>query len=170
MIYSRGQAQLQIDPRLAADLDAGASPPPPDVERAPVVEVERPGAVDAGRPVVPAAGRPPSPVAAPRQEGRARRRPAEVTEAELLAALRESAWDLKAAGDRLGVPRPSMYDLIDKCPGIRTVGDLSAEEIARCFEACDGDLDRMVERLEVSRRGLRRRVGELGLGSGRTAR
>jgi two-component system nitrogen regulation response regulator GlnG len=178
VIYSRGQAQLQIDPRLAAELDAGASPPPPDVERLPVLDVERPVVVDVERPVaraaeppvVAAAGRPPAPVSEIRHEGRLRRRPSEVTEAELLAALREAAWDLKAAGDRLGVPRPSMYDLIDRCPGIRTAGDLSAEEIARCFEACGGDLDRMVERLQVSRRGLHRRVGELGLGRGKPVR
>jgi two-component system nitrogen regulation response regulator GlnG len=179
VIYSRGQAQLQIDPRLAAELDAGASPPPPpDVERLPELDVERPVAADAERPVAAAAEPPvvaatkrsPALVAETRQEGRVRRRPSEVTEAELLAALREAAWDIKAAGDRLGVPRPSMYDLIDKCPSIRTVGDLSAEEISRCFETCDGDLDRMVERLQVSRRGLRRRLGELGLGRGRTAR
>ncbi|HEX8111637.1 MAG TPA: sigma 54-interacting transcriptional regulator [Kofleriaceae bacterium] len=180
VIYSRGQAQLQIDPRLAAELDAGASPLPVDAERLPVLEVERPVAVSerplaaaAERPVDTTAvdvGRPPAQDAETRQKGRARRRPSDVTEEELRAALREAAWDLKAAGDRLGVPRPSMYDLIERCPGIRTVGDLSAEEISRCFEACDGDLDRMVEHLQVSRRGLRRRVGELGLTHRRTAR
>jgi two-component system nitrogen regulation response regulator GlnG len=210
VIYSRGQAQLQIDPRLATLLDAGASPTPAEVERLPVHAVERPlaaaaeppvtagaersmteaagrpAAVVAGRPVVASAERSPAaavqrPVAAGsrppqapdrevRLDPRARRRPSEVTEAELLAALREAAWDLKAAGDRLGVPRSSMYDLIERCPGVRTVGDVSAEEIVRCFDACDGDLDRMADRLQVSRRGLRRRVSELGLANNRPAR
>jgi two-component system nitrogen regulation response regulator GlnG len=37
------------------------------------------------------------------------------------------------------------------------------EEIERCHRECGGDLDRMAERLEVSRRALGRRVKELGL-------
>ena len=46
---------------------------------------------------------------------------------------------------------------------MRTAGDLSSDEIERCFRECAGDLDRMAERLEVSRRALGRRVKELGL-------
>jgi two-component system nitrogen regulation response regulator GlnG len=42
---------------------------------------------------------------------------------------------------------------------------LSVEEIARCHRECQGDLDAMVRRLEVSKRALGRRLKELGLGS-----
>ena len=73
---------------------------------------------------------------------------------------------MKAAADRLGIPRSSIYDLIDKNPHIRTAGDLSVEEITRCFRECAGDLDAMAQRLEVSKRALGRRIKELGLGSG----
>jgi len=45
------------------------------------------------------------------------------------------------------------------------VGDLSTEEITRCFQECGGDLDAMVQWLEVSKRGLQRRLRELGLTS-----
>ena len=93
----------------------------------------------------------------------ARRKPSEITEDELLEALRACAWDLKAAADRLRIPRPSIYDLIDKRPHIRTAGDLDADEIARCFRDCAGDLDAMAARVQVSRRALQRRVKELGL-------
>jgi two-component system nitrogen regulation response regulator GlnG len=92
-----------------------------------------------------------------------RRKAAEVAEGELLDALRGCAWDLKAAADRLRIPRPSIYDLIEKSASIRTAGDLDADEIVRCFHACAGDLDAMVAQLEVSRRALHRRVRELGL-------
>jgi two-component system, NtrC family, nitrogen regulation response regulator GlnG len=136
VIGSRGQPQLQSDPRLAEELFAAAPPL-------------------AGRPC----SLPPSPEAATTP----RRKPSEVTEQELLAALREHAWDLKAAADRLGVPRSSIYDLIDKCPTIRTAGDLSAEEITKCFRECRGDLGAMVQRLSVSSRALNRRIKELGL-------
>ena len=53
--------------------------------------------------------------------------------------------------------------LIDRSSSLRTVGDLSTEEITRCFRECKGDLDAMVRRLEVSKRGLQRRIRELGL-------
>jgi two-component system nitrogen regulation response regulator GlnG len=137
VIGSRGQGQLQIDARLAAELDAEADPLP--ARAAPAV-TRKAGA--------------PSP----------RRKPAEVTEAELLAALREHAWDLQAAADRLRIPRPSIYDLIEKSSSIRTAGDLGAEEIERCYRECGGDLDSMGARLQVSRRALGRRLREMGLG------
>jgi two-component system nitrogen regulation response regulator GlnG len=136
VIGSRGQPHLQLDPRLAQEL-AGAGAPPP------------------GRPGI-----------APMQEEKPaapRRKPSEVSEQELLTALREASWDLKAAADRLGLPRSSIYDLIEKSPGIRTAGNLSTEELTRCYHECQGDLDAMVRRLEVSKRALSRRLKELGL-------
>jgi two-component system, NtrC family, nitrogen regulation response regulator GlnG len=137
VIGSRGLAGLQANPRIEQELEASASPMP-------------------GRPApeAPPAQQEPSP---------ARRKPSEVPDAELLAALRGTAWDLKAAAERLGITRPSLYMLIDRSPSLRTVGDLSSEEITRCFHECKGDLDAMVQRLEVSKRGLQRRVRELGL-------
>ena len=85
-------------------------------------------------------------------------------EHELFAALRACSWELQAVADRLGIPRPSVYALIKRFPQVRTAGDLSPEEIGRCFHECRGDLDAMVERLQVSRRALQRRIRELGLG------
>ena len=93
-----------------------------------------------------------------------RRRPADVSEDELRAALREAAWDLQAAADKLGIPRPSMYDLLKKHPGIRTAMDLSEAEIAAAYRAHGGDLDAMARALEVSARALKRRMKELKVG------
>jgi two-component system nitrogen regulation response regulator GlnG len=146
VIGSRGHPSLRIDPRLEQELDAATTPPPERL--APTPSAAEPKA------------------AAPEtKEGKAasRRRPSDITEQELVAAMRESAWDLQATADRLGIPRPSIYDLIAKSPTIRTAGDLSAEEITRCFRECQGDLDAMVPRLEVSKRALSRRIRELGL-------
>ncbi|MBF5045005.1 sigma-54-dependent Fis family transcriptional regulator [Aggregicoccus sp. 17bor-14] len=134
VIGNRGQAVLQLDAALAQEL-----------AQAPSARAPEPAAPE------PAAQEP------------ARRKPSDVTEAELLAALRESAWDLKASAARLGISRPSLYDLIDRSPGIRTAGDLSPAELQRAFAECEGDLDRMVQRLEVSRRALTRRLKELAL-------
>jgi two-component system nitrogen regulation response regulator GlnG len=133
VIGSRGRPQVTLDPRLEAELGEEVTP-----------------AVNRASPAREAAGKP-------------RRRPSEIGEAELLAALRESAWDLKGASDLLGIPRSSIYDVIDRCPGIRTAGELGAAEIEQCFAACGGDLDAMVQRLQVSGRALKRRLKELGL-------
>jgi two-component system, NtrC family, nitrogen regulation response regulator GlnG len=134
VIGSRGRPCLQIDLPIMGALDAAAAPPD-------------------------AAELAPEPDQAPAR----RRKSTEVTEQELITALRESAWDVKAAADRLGVPRSSIYDLMERSPNIRTARDLRADEITRCFRDCGGDLDAMARRLEVSKRALGRRVKELAL-------
>jgi two-component system, NtrC family, nitrogen regulation response regulator GlnG len=92
------------------------------------------------------------------------RRPSDVSEGELLAALRRSRWDLKAAALGLRVSRTSLYAMVESCPRVRRAGDLAPEEIADCFRLCGGDVERMVDRLEVSKRALLRRIRELRLG------
>jgi two-component system nitrogen regulation response regulator GlnG len=146
IIGSRGMPRLQINPRLEQELDAAVplrreAPPAPSTAKA-----------------APAAKEPTA-----KEPSASRRKPSEVTDQELVEALRSTSWDLKAAADRLGITRPSLYLLIDKSPSLRTAGDLSSEEISRCFHECGGDLDTMVQRLEVSKRGLQRRLRELGL-------
>jgi two-component system nitrogen regulation response regulator GlnG len=136
VIGSRGLPQARLDPRLADELG----------EPAPLAE------------------HPSTPIAVAAALGSSRRRkPSEVTEQELLEALQGCEWDLKAAADRLRIPRPSMYDLIEKSAHLRTAGDVGADEIAACFHECGGDLDAMVARLQVSKRALNRRIKELGL-------
>ncbi len=139
VIGSRGLPGLVASQRIEQELDAAPAAPaaPPEPAASPPPEVE--------------------PTTPPR------RKPSEVSDQELLEALRATSWDLKAAAERLGITRPSLYMLIDKSSSLRTAGDLSPEEITRCFRECQGDLDAMVQRLEVSKRGLQRRVRELGL-------
>jgi len=141
VIGNRGQPQLQLDAQLEQELAASKS-----------VTV----------------GRPASERVVSGSKASSRRRPANISETELLAVLRECGWDFQAAADRLGIHRTSIYDLIERSPSIRTAGELSVEEITRCYEECGGNLDAMVRRLEVSKRALGRRVKELGLGSTET--
>lgn len=91
------------------------------------------------------------------------RRPSEVGEDELLAALRDSRWDLKAAALALRVSRTSLYALIEESPRIRKASDLSIEEIERSFHENRGDVEMMAERLEVSKKALGRRLREMKL-------
>ncbi len=91
------------------------------------------------------------------------RRPEDVREDELLAALRENRWRLQPTAAQLGISRSSLYDRIDRSPNIRKAADLGREEIEACSGRFGGDLDAMVEELEVSKRGLQRQMKKLGM-------
>jgi two-component system nitrogen regulation response regulator GlnG len=147
VIGSRGLPYLRVDARLEQELDSVAASVPGQT-----VTTRAPSAAPSEEPETV-------------EDKVARRKPSDVGEQELLEALRASSWDLKATADRLGIPRSSVYVLIDKSSLIRTAKDLSPEEISRCYQECQGDLDQMVSRLEVSKRALQRRVRELGLGA-----
>jgi two-component system nitrogen regulation response regulator GlnG len=92
---------------------------------------------------------------------RSYRNPEEISEEEMLGALRAHRWRLQAAAEHLGISRPSLYAKIDKSPNIRKAADLSRQEIEACFAQWGGDLDAMAEALEVSKRGLQLRMRQL---------
>ncbi len=98
--------------------------------------------------------------AAPR---RSYRRPGEVTEDELVAALRKHRWRLKPAAEALGVSRTALYALIENSARLRKATDLSAEDIRAAGARCADDPDEMAATLEVSRPALLMRMTQLGL-------
>jgi two-component system nitrogen regulation response regulator GlnG len=106
-----------------------------------------------------------APVPPPRRRAEAGdyRSPAEVTAPELMEALRANRWEVKPAAEQLGISRPSLYLLIDKFPSIRKAADLTREEILEARQACGGSLEAMVDRLEVSKKGLLQRITQLGI-------
>ena len=71
----------------------------------------------------------------------------------------------RAAAERLNITRSSLYMLIERSTSLRTAADLSEEEISHCFHECNGDLDAMVQKLQVSKRGLQGRLKRMGLGT-----
>ncbi|MEM9291193.1 MAG: sigma 54-interacting transcriptional regulator [Acidobacteriota bacterium] len=91
------------------------------------------------------------------------RPPSDVGEQELMEALRRNRWQVKPTAEDLGISRPSLYVLMDKCAEVRKAGDLDSEEILAARDRHGGDLERMVEDLEVSAAGLKQRATELGL-------
>jgi two-component system nitrogen regulation response regulator GlnG len=145
--------QIVIGSRGLQHLEAG-----PAVERLLQTSQTPDGPGDAGFQPLPASTATP---AEPLQLDR--RKPSDISEDELLAALRAHRWDLQATAAGLHISRPSLYALIESSPGLRKAGDLSTEEISRCWEECGGDLDAMVDRLEVSRKALARRLREMKL-------
>jgi len=122
----------------------------------------RPSSPDGGAVLAP----PVEAAPARREPRRSYRRPEEVADAEILDALRANRWRIQRAAAQLGISRGSLYDLIEKSPRIRKAADLSREEIHACLQRCGGDLDAMAAALEVSKRGLQRRMTQLGLEAG----
>ncbi|HYO14257.1 MAG TPA: sigma 54-interacting transcriptional regulator [Thermoanaerobaculia bacterium] len=140
VIGSRGLPRLEVGPAVERLLDESPAAPVPHDSSTEI------------------------PVRRPEEDAGFRRKPGEVPEGELLAALRGHRWDLQAAARALRISRTSLYALIEASPNVRKAGDLRPEEIARCWEECGGDLDAMVDRLEVSKKALGRRLREMGLG------
>jgi len=91
------------------------------------------------------------------------RKASEVSEDELVDALRAHRFEVKATADALGVSRAKLYQLIEACPRVRTAADLGREEIAAVLEHAEGDLDAAARVLEVSLQGLKMRLKTLGL-------
>ncbi|MEE8523728.1 MAG: sigma-54 dependent transcriptional regulator, partial [Thermoanaerobaculia bacterium] len=92
-----------------------------------------------------------------------RRRPSDIREEEFTAALRTHRWRIKDTAEVLGISRAALYKLIDQSSGVRKASELGREEIAECHERCSGDVDAMVDALEVSKPALRRRMRQFGL-------
>ncbi len=91
------------------------------------------------------------------------RRPFEVSEAELLAALEAHRWQLKPTARALRVSRSTLYRLIEGAPGIRKASDLESPEILQALEQSSGNTNSAALELRVSPQGLKRRMKALGL-------
>jgi two-component system nitrogen regulation response regulator GlnG len=139
VIASRASETVEIVPQIERLLKEVAPPPEPEIVLAPAPPPRR------------------------RAESGDYRSPAEVTETELTEALRANRWEVKPAAEQLGISRPSLYLLIDKFASIRKAADLTREEILEARQACGGSLEAMVDRLEVSKKGLLQRITQLGI-------
>lgn len=91
------------------------------------------------------------------------RSPAEISEEALIDTLRAHRFRLQPTAAALGISRTSLYDLIEKNPRFRKAVDLSREEIEEAKAQLHGDLEAMVDHFEVSKRGLLRRMTQLGM-------
>ncbi|HEY2740329.1 MAG TPA: helix-turn-helix domain-containing protein, partial [Thermoanaerobaculia bacterium] len=91
------------------------------------------------------------------------RRPSEVSEDELLAALEVHRWNLKATAAALGIARTSLYVLMDRSSRVRPASELSAAEITEAQARRGGDPGALAAELQVSERALRQRLKDLGL-------
>jgi len=88
---------------------------------------------------------------------------ADVGADELYATLRAERWSVRAAARRLGIPPTTAYRRIAEDPRIRKASELGRAEIEAARKRCGDNRRQMAEELEVSVRGLLRRLKELGL-------
>jgi two-component system nitrogen regulation response regulator GlnG len=91
-----------------------------------------------------------------------RRKPASLTDPEIVAAMRQCKFKVGAAAEQLGVSRAWLHTRLEFCQGVRQAKDLSADEIRVAHEACGGVVHSMAEHLEVSAHGLKMRIRALG--------
>lgn len=115
------------------------------------------GAATGPRPVLSV----PAPVAEIPPPRPKRRKPSTVSETELIAALQTHRYDLKATAEALQVSRTSLYALIEKFPNVRSPGEVDDQEIFRCYQACEGEIESMVDRLQLSKAVLQRRLSRI---------
>jgi DNA-binding NtrC family response regulator len=102
-------------------------------------------------------------------EHRVYRKPDEVTEDEIVEALRSNGWELKAAAAALGISRTSLYARVARSSRVRMPAQLDRADIEAALEARAGSIDAAAADLQVSAQGLRQRIAQLGLGRGRSA-
>ncbi|MEM8930850.1 MAG: helix-turn-helix domain-containing protein, partial [Acidobacteriota bacterium] len=92
------------------------------------------------------------------------RRPADIREDELVDALERHHYRIQATADFLGIPRGSLYELIEKSPRVRKASEIGADEIRGAITSHDGSVQAAAVELRVSEQALRRRMGQLDLG------
>ena len=134
VIANRGRTEARLDPALEESLLEPATAPQP-------------------------AAAPPPPVPVQAEP----RKPADVTEEELIAALQATRFRPHAAALRLGIPRPSIYHLMKKSPRLQAAAHLTPQDLEAARGRFGTDIAAMAAALEVSEQGLRRRLRQLGL-------
>jgi len=87
----------------------------------------------------------------------------DISEETVIEALRRHNYRPGPAASELGVSRTSLYALIESSDRIRMAGELEADEIRGQLDAHDGDVAKAARSLEVSERGLRLRMKQLGI-------
>ncbi len=133
----------------------------PDVLAAQVEDILSASAAPSPLPAVPPT---PAEAAAPAAPARRRlRKPSEVGDDELLAALEANRFKLQPTARALGLSRINLYRLIEDHPSVRKAADLGRGEIEDVLTRCDGDQEAAAADLRVSLQGLKRRLTALGL-------
>lgn len=88
---------------------------------------------------------------------------AQISDAELTAAMRANDWQIAATARQLGVSRNTLYARMKRTGQVRKARDLPRAELAELYRREGGDLAAMAGQLGVSLRALQLRLRELDL-------
>ena len=154
VIANRGELRLRLTPEIETQLGGETLEPS---NRTPTVSFQE---TETAPPFSNESAERETPVPTPSR--RKYRSPEEVNEEELIEALRKHQYRLQPSAAYLGISRTSLYALIEKSTQVRKARDLGRDEIEGAREVHGEDLELMAQHLEVSRKGLRRRMTELG--------
>ncbi len=91
-----------------------------------------------------------------------RRKPSEITDAEIMAALEAHSWDRKATARSLGMARSSLYLRLESMTGVKKAAELSRREIEDTLRGHGRNLPAAAAELRVSVAGLEQRMRKLG--------
>jgi two-component system nitrogen regulation response regulator GlnG len=94
------------------------------------------------------------PVEPPSSGSVAIRYAAELSDQQILEALRAEKFSRPRAARRLGVSKSFFYKRLDRLEGIRQADQIPPDEIRSALDASDGDVGGAAARLEVSTRAL----------------
>lgn len=92
-----------------------------------------------------------------------RRDPATVTDAELVAALDEAGWNIKAAAGLLNISRTSLYRLMERSPALRDSADISDEQLREVMRRYPGDVEAWARDLRLPKDSLKRHLRRIGV-------
>jgi len=86
------------------------------------------------------------------------RHPGEVGQNELLKALDDTGWVIKAAAQKLGISRTALYGLMAKSENIANLSDISDEVLRETITTVPGGIDAWVKHLRVGKDALAKRL------------
>lgn len=89
------------------------------------------------------------------------RAPASVSESEMLEALDAADWRIKEAAEHLNVSRTALYGLMEKSSSVRTLDDVSDDEIRTAMAAHPGDIGAWARTLKVPQGVLERHTKKM---------
>jgi two-component system nitrogen regulation response regulator GlnG len=78
----------------------------------------------------------------------------EISDPEIVAALRAEKFSWPKAARRLGVSKSYFYKRLDGLEGVRTAADIPPDEIQSTLDSLGGDVEAAAEKLEISARAL----------------
>jgi two-component system nitrogen regulation response regulator GlnG len=84
-----------------------------------------------------------------------------ISDEQVAEALARSSGSASRAAKILGVSRTTYYELRKRNPLLRSITEISDEEILTCREECGGDIARMSSRLNVPIKALKDRLAQI---------